>query len=79
MEQNEQFAALIAGKTERRDVSAREVENGFIISAQRRWTEPSTGLAVAQLQSETIATSHADAAARIANFLAQGEFGAPAA
>lgn len=75
MDQAKQFAALVDGKTEHRDVvNLRSVDNGYIISAQRRWVDPETGIAVAQLQSETIAEDHTSASARVAHFLANGTF-----
>lgn len=72
--QEQQMAALIEGKTEHRDVNVRSVDNGFILTAQRRWLDPATNIAVAQMQSETIAEDHSSAADRVANFLAYGAF-----
>lgn len=72
--QSEQFIELITGKTEYRDCNIRSVDNGFIITGQRRWLEPETFVAVAQLQAETIAEDHSSASARVTKFLATGAF-----
>lgn len=38
----EEFAAAIEGTVEQRDVQVRQVSNGFVITANRRWVHADT-------------------------------------
>lgn len=72
--QSDQLAELVKDCIEHRDVNTRSVDNGYVITAQRRWVDPETNTAIAQLQTETIAEDHSVASERVANFLATGAF-----
>ena len=70
----EQFQQAIAGATEQRDVSAREVSNGFVLAGVRRFLEPSTGAIRLQQNVESVAASAEAAGAAITAFLSTGKF-----
>ena len=72
----EQFASAIEGKDEQRDVNARAVQNGYIITGLRRFLEPSTAAVVLQQNVETVASDADEAATLVSRFLINGTFNA---
>jgi hypothetical protein len=51
----DEFDAAIEGTTEQRDIQVRQVENGFVLTAHRRWVHTSTGVSKFGLTSEGVA------------------------
>lgn len=70
----DQFAAAIQGTEEQRDVNARQVANGFVLSGSRRFIEPTTGALRVQQGFETVAVDATSAAASVVRFLETGRF-----
>lgn len=71
---DEAFFASVADKTEYRDANARRVDNGYVLTGQRRWIDPATGACVASVQAEAIATDGDGAASGVNAFLSTGAF-----
>ena len=68
----QQFAEAISGKIEQRDVSVREVNGGFLLTASRRFLNPDTKSVVLQQSFEAVASDGMSAAEKVNVFLASG-------
>lgn len=70
----DQLKEATAGTIEMRDVNARQVGNGFVLSGSRRFMEQGTNAVRAQLVTEAVAGNSVEAGQMAAAFLATGVF-----
>ena len=77
--QDADFQAAIQGTVEQRDVQAREVSNGYVLTGNRRFCEPGTGSSRFGVTMEGVAADRTSVAVAIVNFLGTGSFDTPTA
>lgn len=68
------FEAATQGTVPNRDVSVRQVSNGFTLNGVVRYVDPATNQARVAVQSEGIAVDNATAASMASKFLTTGTF-----
>jgi hypothetical protein len=69
-----QFAELIAGTEQHRDVNCRQVSNGFALAGNVRYLVPGTANVKVAQSFEAVATTAEAAAESLRNFLLTGDF-----
>lgn len=68
------FQQATQGTTPMRDVTSRQISNGFVLQGVTRYVDPTTKQARVALQDEAVATSADDAAVMAASFIKTGKF-----
>lgn len=70
----EQLAEIAAKSDAMRNVTVRQVADGFIINANTTYAEKGTGAVLAQISHETIAGDAAAAVTKVGSYLDTGAF-----
>jgi hypothetical protein len=71
----EQLAEIAAKANALRDCNVRQVAGGFIINANTRYADKDSGGVLASISHETVAADADAAVAKVAHYLANGNFG----
>lgn len=70
----QQLGEILATHSENRDIRINQADNGFLLVGTRRFMDRTTGIAVAQIERQAVATSWQAALQTAANFYSSGDF-----